>query len=179
MKNLPERAILKYAKTLNPKYDFVFEYHNGEPFLKLVVDISKMDYNSPNFDEEYRQGLVRDNLSGMAAFVNRPLTKVENICQDVNKFLTLPKLLIRAAFDFKNYEYLEKIEENIKEAIVKTNYKDVPFSFRAEQDWPTAEARFYNWPTTTTKDFLKKLENLTDLKISQNYRVTFTSAQPK
>lgn len=178
MNKLPEKAVLSYINLLNSQYEFEIKYYHGEQFLSLIVDISKMDYNHVNFDESYRKGLLPKLGAGLSSFINRPIDKIEKITTDIEKFFGKPKL--RALFEFKNYQYLNEVEEEIQKAVKKTEYPEVIFSFGAESDYPMVMSKFYNWnpKDITMTQYLEKLENLTNFNIVDNYRNVFTKGLP-
>ena len=99
---IPEKAILSFAQMGNPMFEFKIEQHHNDFFLILVVDCEKMDKNSGKFDSEYKDALVDDSLTGIQAFVNRPIGKIERIAEEIKKFFSVE---VRVSFNFKNYKY--------------------------------------------------------------------------
>ena len=97
---IPEKAILSFAQMGNPMFEFKIEQHHNDFFLILVVDCEKMDKNSGKFDSEYKDALVDDSLTGIQAFVNRPIGKIERIAEDIKKLVGVE---VRVSFNFKNY----------------------------------------------------------------------------
>jgi len=139
---IPEKAILSFAQMGNPMFEFKIEQHHNDFFLILVVDCEKMDKNSGKFDSEYKDALVDDSLTGIQAFVNRPIGKIERIAEEIKKFFSVE---VRVSFNFKNYKYLDKIEEEIRRAIKQTSRPEVTTVMSADGGDPKIRLGLYNF----------------------------------
>jgi hypothetical protein len=72
---------------------------------------------------------------------------------------------IRLWYDFKNYNYLNKVSDDIKEAIKKTKFPQTQFRFETEFDEPSVKMRFGNFPVMDRymfSEFIDELKQLVD-----------------
>ena len=82
---------------------------------------------------------------------------------------------IRIWFDFKNYNYLNKISDDIKEAIKKTKFPQTQFRFETEFDEPGIKMRFGNFPfmyRNRFSEFIDELNQLVDYDLDV-YRLSY------
>jgi hypothetical protein len=181
---IPEKAILSFAQMGNPMFEFKIEQHHNDFYLMLVVDCEKMDKNSGKFDSEYKDALVDDSLTGIQAFVNRPIGKIERIAEEIKKFFSVE---VRVSFNFKNYKYLDQIERKIQGAIKQTSRPEINAVISAEGDNPVVRLGLYNFKKifknssegkTDNKEFIKELQKALGSEIDlESYRWFTTSVQ--
>jgi len=183
---IPEKAILSFAQMGNPMFEFKIEQHHNDFYLMLVVDCEKMDKNSGKFDPEYRKSLINDSLTGIQAFVNRPIGKIERIAEEIKKFFSVE---VRVSFNFKNYKYLGQIERKIQGAIKQTSRPEINAVISAEGDNPVVRLGLYNFKPeknfkksfggkTDNKGFIKELQKVLGSEIDlESYRWFTTSGQ--
>ena len=177
---IPEKAILSFAQMGNPMFEFKIEQHHNDFFLILVVDCEKMDKNSGKFDSEYRDALVDDSLTGIQAFINRPIGKIERIAEEIKKFFSVE---VRVSFNFKNYKYLDQIERKIQGAIKQTNRPEIKSVISAEGDNPVVRVGFYNFKKsndrkTDGREFIVELQKVLGVEIDlDSYRWFITPAE--
>jgi hypothetical protein len=72
---------------------------------------------------------------------------------------------IRLWYDFKNYNYLNKVSDDIKDAIKKTKFPQTQFRFETEFDDPNIKMRFGNFPVSERgvfSEFIDELKQLVD-----------------
>lgn len=183
MDKIPEKAILSYVNLTYPQFEFKIQNSGGENYLLLIVDVAKTDKNSTQFDEKYRKFLYDDELTGFQAFINRPIDKLINITVEIEKFFGV---VLKPSFNFKNYDYLDKIEQKIREVISKTDTPEITFSFEGKGDHPIVYGAFHSIPKkffgTNKSDFseaIKKIEKIGKLKLSNNYIIFWTKSAGK
>lgn len=178
---IPEKAILSFAQMGNPMFEFKIEQHHNDFYLMLVVDCEKMDKNSGKFDSEYRESLVDDSLTGMQAFVNRPIGKIERIAEEIKKFFSVE---VRVSFNFKNYKYLDQIERKIQGVIKQTSQPEIKAVISAEGDNPVVRVGFYNFKKsnggkTDGREFITELQKVLGSEIDLDSYRWFTTAAEK
>jgi len=176
MENIPVRAILSYAQLLKPEFEFKIETHHDKYYLMLVVDVAKTDKNNSEYDEKYTlilRPLKESSDDSFRFFTHRPLDLIDEVTKKIQSFFNVK---LESAYSFKNYNYIDTIEEQIRSVLKNSLYPNVEFEFNAQSDNPILEARFYNWDKG--KDggfFIDELEKLLNNKIvlRDNYRNTF------
>ena len=173
-----ERAILGFVHSHPKSYkDWEFKVDEnpiGEIFLSLVVDCEKMDRNSGNFDQEYYNSIMSkyNEMGYMARFISGYFGVLNDITEDIKTFFTID---IRPLFDYKNYEYLDNIEDKIRMAVKKTSQPNVNASFKANGQKPTIDLIFSNFRGPNKDDhvnYTNEVQNLLgdDIDLS-NYSV--------
>ena len=176
---IPEKAILSFAQMGNPMFEFKIEQHHNDFFLILVVDCEKMDKNSGKFDSEYRDALVDDSLTGIQAFINRPIGKIERIAEEIKKFFSVE---VRVSFNFKNYKYLDKIEEEIRRVIKKTSRPEVTAVMSADGGDPKIRLGLYNFEMnvhSANTIYQEELQSMLSNRIDLSQYRLITTAGPK
>lgn len=159
-----KKAIVHFAKNYYPikDLDFFVQEHSGEFYLTLVVDVAKMDINSPQYDEQYFNLLTNKGkkMGRFDAFLGYNFLKP--ICDKLKKFMNVN---LKNAFEFKNYEHLDDIENKISSALKKSSKPDVKIEFTAEWDKPKIILKFLGLDEETYKseNFDKFLEELKDI----------------
>ena len=181
MNNNIKRAILSYAQLELPGVEFDIEIHHNEPYLMLVVDWSKMDKNSPNFDNSYREKIYKERPEGhQGLWIVQPLSKIDRVNIEIEKFFNVQ---LRSAFKFTNYDFLDSIEKKIRSAVKKSEFPKLHFEFRGDANTPIIEACFYNFDLKKGKEkyqtlnlYVKELEEILDnrIVIEKNYSSVFS-----
>lgn len=112
------------------------------PYTNVIfmVDASKIDINGPNYNEEYSNFFLRKKqkkpTSGLIIPVDWDRRKIMPTVEDFYKITDIPY----SERNYKihnllfNYDYLEKIENKIQEAIKKTDFPNVTFEFTKDTD---------------------------------------------
>lgn len=144
-----EKALIHWMsiKSKNPEYDFrIYKREdslgNPDEFVVLYVDCPKMDKNSGSYDENYRKSLVPDRPKRSAGGIIFPAkydAKFEHILGDAEQFFKIKKHYY-FAFQLKNYEYLDKIEKEMKDLIMEEYGGTCDFGF--DSDSPIVELTF-------------------------------------
>lgn len=135
--------IIKFAKKRAGRNDIEFDLKeiegHDEPYLLLIVDVSKSDKNNSNFDQGYYDFLHYHKKSDFLKIGN-VLTPIIN---ELKRYMDV-KISHRGLFDFKNYEYLDKIENKIKDAISKSSHPEIEIEFEADWESPFIKLMFRN-----------------------------------
>lgn len=142
--------------------------------IVIMVDVSKMDKNGPNYDENYRK-LFEYSGSGMfktlskSVLVDKYLTKMAS---EIETILGLWKNAIDFGYNYKNYEYLDNIDNLVQEAIKKTSYPEAQLEITADWDKPFIKFIFRN--VIDHQKFKKELEiNLSGIIDLSSYHFVF------
>jgi hypothetical protein len=177
--NIPNKAILKYAHMVKPKYEFIIEENNGNKFLVLVVDCPKMDKNSGEFDEEYYKGLVKEKPQNVGIWINDSRWPILNVTKDIEKFFGIN---LQVGYSFKNYDYLNDIENIIKEAVLKSSRPEVDAEFNADWDHPKIGLVLRNFQMNVNSSnfiYREELQNILGDRIDLSQYRLITTASPK
>lgn len=105
-----------------PKYDVKSE--GEEIIISTIVDISKCDLNSPNYDESYRKLFYKKRPEGVPIWIERPEGKMLSIIDNIYRFFG-KKIPIRYSWEAINYSYLEDIENKVQRAIKDSDYPEI------------------------------------------------------
>lgn len=166
--------------------DFVIEYVVDEKYgdyLKFNIDLSKMDVNSPNYDENYAKHFVKPKgLNGLQSFTydwnGSMYYNVEEFFKISGLFSKYKRIKVYNAM--YNYDYLEGIGDVIEEKIKETNYPNVTVDFEKDNN-PDIKIIFRNFKIeqwSYTQDFIKELKELLSPNIDlDSYTQAFT--QPR
>lgn len=178
--------IIKFAKKRAGRNDIEFDVKSFEghsdPYLLIIVDVSKTDKNSPNFDQGYYDFLTYHKKSDFLKIGN----VLSPIISELHKYMGV-KIGHRGLFEFKNYEYLNEIEDKINQAISKSSHPDVEVEFDAEWEIPFVILKFYNVPyelysneNKEMNDFIHEIETLVGPKFTlDSYRHHVTQGRIK
>ena len=178
-KNIPDRVILKFAHMVKPKYEFIIEGNNEDKFLILIVDCPKMDKNSGEFDEEYYKGLVKTRPQGLRVWINDSKWPIVNVTKEIEKFFNIK---LRVGYNFKNYDYLDDIEEIIKDAILKSSRPKIDAEFSADWDSPKIGLVLHNFimdVNSANITYQEELQNILGNRIDLSQYRLITTAGPK
>jgi hypothetical protein len=178
MDKIPEKAILSFAQLQLPGVEFAIETHHDKHYLMLVVDCAKFDKNSDEYDESYRNLLYKERPKDAHIWISNPINKIGNINLEIGKFFGIR---LEVSFSFKNYDYIDPIDEKIKRAILQSSKPDVKFEFDGDGTSPMLRCNFTNYPRsenrqiTGTKEYIEELENLMngEVLINNNYSWSF------
>ena len=178
MEKIPEKAILSFAQLQLPGVEFKIEEHHNRYYLMLVVDCAKFDMNSDEFDQSYREKLVTKRPPNIRIWISNPTNKIEKVSNEIEKFFGIK---LHVSFSFKNYDYLDLIDEKIKKAISQSSKPDVTFEFTADGTSPKLQAKFTNYPISRdrdskTQDYVDELEEIMngEVIINENYGWRFS-----
>jgi len=177
MDKIPEKAILSFAQLQFHGVEFKVEVHHERYYLMLVVDCAKFDMNSDEYDESYRDKLITKRPKDAYVWISNPTSKIEKVSNEIEKFFGIK---LNVSFSFKNYDYLEPIEEKIKDAISQSSKPDVDFEFTADGTSPMLRAKFTNFlkrgEKSDTKEYVEELERLMngEVLITDNYGWAFS-----
>lgn len=152
----------KFAKLFKKYIDLNFkspveysvEHNDGKLTIWEIVDISKADLNHANYDPSYRKIFYPKRPKGAHIFIVDENSRLNKIKEDLRKFF---KLDIDFWTGFKpiNYDYLDNIENKIKEAVKENDYPNIEVEFKG--NLPKIALLFSNLP-----DELKERENMTE-----------------
>jgi hypothetical protein len=178
-----KKAIISFAKEKlgRDDLDFKVEYdkHHKKAFLILVVDCAKMDKNSSEFDESYYKLITREDEekpSGIyLSFDDKVLDKITSY------FIRYMNLDLGSWFHYKNYDYIDKIEGEIVDAIKKSSKPNVQIEFSGSGDKPKLTLGFYDLDKesfenhTSFNDYILELESIMGFKYNlDSYNVSRT-----
>jgi len=111
--------------------------------ITIMVDWSKMDKNSPNYDPKYRELFLPTGAGMFQRFSAKRFEKYfTEMMHDLTDVLGFNTRMITYGYHFINYEYLEKFEPIIQEAINGTSCPDTIFEFEADWDSPEVKIIF-------------------------------------
>jgi hypothetical protein len=162
LENEKKIAVQKYVEAMSKKAGIEYKYtqEDGTDWVGIVVDISRYDKNSKNYDEEYfnkiyskPKGFFQSRTWKLGEFINT-MKRLLSIGDNNN---------IRIWFDFKNYNYLNKVSDDIKDAIKKTKFPQTQFRFETEFDEPSIKMRFGNFPAMDRNRFSEFIDELNQL----------------
>jgi hypothetical protein len=165
LENEKKIAVQKYVDTMSKKTGVEYKHtqEEGTDWITIVVDVSKYDKNSKNYDEEYfnkihsvPKGFFKSRTWKLGEFVNM-----------MKKLLSIDDN-IKISFEFKNYNHLNKISDDIEDVIKKTKFPQTQFRFETEFDEPIIKMRFGNFPNMDRglfSEFLDELKQLIDYDI--------------
>lgn len=184
-----KQTIIDFAKVKLKRDDLEFkvqswEHHNNKIFLILVVDCEKMDVNSGKFDESYYNLLTREDEEKPSGLYFRFNDRVLDVV--TNYFEKYMNIEMGQWFHYKNYDYLDKIENEIKEAIPKSSMPEVDFDFSGSGESPKLRLTFYNLSSdafnhnTEFNNFISELESLMGNKYKlDSYNIARTMGDKK
>jgi len=160
-----------YKKGKLPK-DFKIEYVEDTygDYFKFDIDLSKMDVNSPNYDESYAKHFTTPKgLSGMQKFTydwnKRMAYYVEEFMERSGMDTKYNRL--RAFNTFHNYDYMDSVGNEIEEKIKETNYPNVEIELEKDTN-PEIKIIFRKFTREqfdSYKEFIKELKELLSPKI--------------
>ena len=155
-------AVEKYINTMSKKTGIEYKHtqENGDDWIGIVVDLSKYDKNSKNYDEEYFNKIY----SKPKGFFKSKTWRLGELVNTMKRLLSIDSN-IKIFFDFKNYDYINKVSDDIKKAIKKTKFPQTQFKFEGEYDEPSVKMRFGNFSVMergTFSEFLDELKQLVD-----------------
>ena len=164
-----EKALIHWMslKSKNPEYDFrIYKRENSQKykdeFITLYVDCPKMDKNSGSYDEKYRKSLVPERAKSTGGIIFPPSynTKFEHILGDAEKFFNIRKHYY-FAFQLKDYEYLDKIEKEMKDLMMEEYGGTCDFGFDSSS--PIVELKFKDIGFDRESNYADKKEELEKL----------------
>ena len=155
-----------FAKGVLPK-DFKLEYVEDKygNYFKFNIDLSKMDVNSPNYDESYAKYFTKPKgLTGLQSFTYDWNNKMSSYIDDFLKISGAESRYGRSKSlnIVYNYDYLDNVSSQIEEKIKETNYPNVTFEFDKDSN-PDIRIIFRNFEVEQfvyTQDFVKELKEL-------------------
>ena len=155
-------AVEKYINTMSKKTGIEYKHtqESGDDWIGIVVDLSKYDKNSKNYDEEYFNKIY----SKPKGFFKSKTWRLGEFVNTMKRLLSIDSN-IKIFFDFKNYDYTNKVSDDIKKAIKKTKFPQTQFKFEGEYDEPSIKMRFGNFSVMergTFSEFLDELKQLVD-----------------
>ena len=164
LENEKKIAVQKYIDAMSKKagIEYIHTQEDGSDWVGIVIDVSRYDKNSKKYDEEYfnkiysePKGFFQSRTWKLGEFINT-MKRLLSIDENNN---------VKRWFDFKNYNHLDKVSDDIKDAIKKTKFPQTQFRFETEFDEPTITMRFGNFPAggrNTFSEFLDELKQLVD-----------------
>jgi hypothetical protein len=165
------------------------------PYLVLTVDCMKMDKNGGQFDKSYYDFVTnahREKPKGL--FLDFGSNVLSPVLDDFQKFMNIK---IEPWFSYKNYDYIDDIENKIEEAVKKSSHPDIEINFRGRGDNPKLSLSFYNVSSEMMNntgninkggntnrnngvfdDYIEELNQLTGLDLNQ-YSISRTMGDKK
>lgn len=169
MKDSVKNVIEKYVKVMSDKMDvdISLKFFDNIPHIVFTVDQKRIDKNMPEYDENYANKILPKKPAPNTLHIRVPTGKVKKFIHEMNSLFQINED-IQATIDHKNYEYLEKIESEIKEKIKETSQPNVNFEFQIEWDEPEVTMEFSNFKhdnklLTNREQFLEFLDELNSL----------------
>lgn len=184
-----KKTIIDFAKVKLKRDDLEFkvqswEHHNNKIFLILVVDCEKMDVNSGKFDKSYYDLLTREGEEKPRGFYFRFDDEV--LSTVTNYFKKYMNIDMGHWFHYKNYDYLDTIENEIEKAISKSSMPEVDFEFSGSGESPKLRLTLYNLSSdvfnhvTEFDEFISELESLMGNKYKlDSYNIARTMGSKK
>ena len=176
------KIIEKVFKKKQGKCPVSFRVHTNDErqyYVIIMVDISRMDKNGPNYDENYRK-LFQYSGEGMFKSLSDSNVVSEYFNpykRDIEQGLNLWEKAIQFGYNYENYSYFDKFEVLIDEAIKGTAYPDVLFQFSTEFSRPFVNLMFYNIMTIDKNKFMEQLSiNLSGVIDLTSYEIFWSSA---
>jgi hypothetical protein len=140
-----KKAIVDFAKQKFGRDDLDLRVEltdDKRPYLVLTVDCMKMDKNSGEFDQSYFNFVTnahREKPKGL--FLDFGSNVLSPVLNDFQKFMNIK---IEPWFSYKNYDYIDDIENKIEEAVKKSSHPDIEINFRGRGDDPKLSLSLYN-----------------------------------
>ena len=157
-------AVQKYVDTMSKKtgIEYIHTQEDGSDWVGIVIDVSRYDKNSKKYDEEYFNKIY----SEPKGFFQSRTWKLGEFINTMKRLLSIDETNnVKRWFDFKNYNHLDKVSDDIKDAIKKTKFPQTQFRFETEFDEPIIKMRFGNFPNMDRvpfSEFLDELKQLVD-----------------
>ena len=164
------RAMELYLQNSMGGKEFEFEVKENENDKRkievfFVVDYSKIDKNSNNFDSDYYEKVMpKRPVNPNALYFKNPIEKIENVVKELKPFFGLdytPFTRLR----FKNYDHLDEIVDMIEKGLkeLEPKYGKVDFEFSVENNLKL-RLEIVGEKTMTMSSYDFKNEFLEDLK---------------
>jgi len=169
-----KKSLYSFISLFLNEYDLKFKvYEESEtPLLVIVLDVAKIDKNSGSYDENYHNKIFRNyyQTSGMSRFVWNFLSKYDELLIDIKNYFNIDFSL---DYEFVNYDYLDKIENDINEKLKQSEYPNVKAEFTNESKSPIIFLRFKSLEKSRSDEFRESLnEILPGLILKDNYSVS-------
>lgn len=173
-----EKILIKYLKNILKIPEDVemnmTEVDKGYRDGRLIfnVDLSKIDKNSGSYDENYATLFRKPKLKGISAFTYAWSNKIEGVINEFKK-ITGSKNDIYYYIDTNliNYDYLETVDEKIKQSISKTDFPNVEFEWEKDGNNPHIKLLFTNFTTeqfSNTDEFKSQLQSILGTDVDLN-----------
>ena len=187
-----DKSVISYISTMTDfsDVDLRVEEHNGLKYLVAYVDMYKLNPSHPNYDKDYTEKIThdkyRDNhpipgLVGSKASISTRLNEAKKFFGEDLKY--------EIAFLPKNYEYLDKNNKEIENA-VKQIEPEIEVETSWDSDFPKPTLTFYcgnvkkyeeilkNY-TPGIQGFYKEIQNILGDRIKLSMYVKNTRTSPK
>ena len=155
----------------------------------FMADASKMDMNGPNYNEEYSKFFIRKKRKPTQGIVI-PLAWENRIIPTVEDFYKITDIPYSER-NYKihnlifNYDYLEKIENKIEEAIKKTDFPNITLEFTKDSD-PDIKLLFRGFTKEQFgdkdmyKEFMRQLSEILGSDVNMDsYQIAYTMSKGK
>lgn len=169
-------AVEKYIEMMSRAMGVEIKYRRekNREFVYFVVDLSKYDINSDNYDEEYYNKIYSKPIG----FFKRKEGKILEFINQMKKVLSIPaNMNIEPNLDFKNYDYTGKVIKDMRKAIKKTDFPNVQVAMEVDFNNPTPTLKFgrVSLERDGFKKFLEQLKGLVDYDLDR-YRWSYTQS---
>ena len=177
LENEKKIAVQKYIDTMSKKtgIEYIHTQEDGSDWVGILIDVSRYDKNSKKYDEEYFNKIY----SEPKGFFQSRTWKLGEFINTMKRLLSIDETNnVKRWFDFKNYNHLDKVSDDIKDAIKKTKFPQTQFRFETEFDEPIISMRFGNIPAgdrNTFSEFLDELKQLVDYDLDA-YRWVYSTS---
>jgi len=161
-----DKALLRFLDLKFKNYDYDFRITNPE-VVQLHVDCEKMDKNTPSYDEKYASELYKNPKDNLGRFFYSPTGKFEKVIQSAHEKIPFISDNYRFGFAFKNFNYLDHIENQINSLLKDTIGGECEFS--AVWDDPRIKITFKGIGYKDGDNFKEKREELEKLVNQKNY----------
>jgi hypothetical protein len=161
-------AVEKYIEMMSRVMGVEIKYQRekNREFVYFVVDLSKYDINSDNYDEVYYNKIYSKPIG----FFKRKEGKILEFIHQMKKVLSIPlDTNIEPYLDFKNYDYLNKVIKDIRNAIKKTDFPNIQVTVDGDFNNPTPILKFgkVSLERDGFKKFLEQLQGLVDYDLDR------------
>lgn len=145
-------------------------YRDGH--LTFSVDLSKIDKNSGSYDENYATLFRKPKLKGIPAFTYAWSNKIEKVINEFKKLTgTDNHMYYYIDTNLINYDYLDTVDEKIKQAISKTDFPNVKLEWEKDGNNPHIKLLFTNFTTeqfSNSDEFKSQLQSILGTDVDLN-----------
>jgi len=145
-------------------------YRDGR--LTFNVDLSKIDKNSGSYDDNYATLFRKPKLKGIRAFTYAWSNKIERTIDEFKKITGSENdMYYYIDTNLINYDYLENVDEKIKQAISRLLVLNVELEWEKDGNNPHIKLLFTNFTKdefSNTDEFKSQHQNILGTDVDLN-----------